>query len=90
MPFDAQSFSFLITTARDLLAQVTGRNGVWARPVEVGPAIVRRLASGVAVLASFVRRLLVLMALSMEHGLVDKVDPAMPLARPHGGKSVKV
>ncbi|MCU0881784.1 MAG: hypothetical protein MUF14_03835, partial [Hyphomonadaceae bacterium] len=35
-------------------------------------------------LASFVRRLLVLMALRLEHTLVDKVDPARPLPRPKG------
>jgi hypothetical protein len=57
------------------------------RPVEVRPALIGRLAAGVRVLASFVRRLLVLMALSFEHGLVDRLDPAKALPRPKGRKS---
>jgi hypothetical protein len=84
---EAGSFSFLLGLARSLLLQVTARDGLDVRPVEVCPAVIGRLAAGVAVLASFVRRLLVLMALSMEHGLVDRIDRATPLARPHGRKS---
>jgi hypothetical protein len=84
MPTEPHSFTFQIGLARSLLAQVTGRDGLDMRPVEVRPAVIGRLAAGVRVLASFVRRLLVLMALSMEHGLVDRIDRAKPLARPHG------
>jgi hypothetical protein len=79
MPTDPQSFTFLIGLARGLLAQVTGRDGLEMRPVEVRAAVIARLAAGVRVLASFVRRLLVLMALSFEHGLVDR---AMRLCSP--------
>lgn len=85
---DTHSFSFLLATARSLLGQVTGRDGLVDRPVHVRAAAIRRLASGVRVLASFVRRLLVLMAFSLEHRLVDRIDRAGPLPRPHGRKSV--
>lgn len=81
---EPHSFTFLMGLARSLLARVTARDGLGMRPADVRPAVVGRLAAGVAVLASFVRRLLVLMALSMEHGLVDRIDRAKPLARPHG------
>lgn len=86
MPPDTQSFTFLIGLASSLLAQVMGRDGLTMRPVEVRPAVIDRLAAGVRVLASFVRRLLVLMALSFEHGLADRVMG--PLPRPHGRRSV--
>jgi hypothetical protein len=84
MPSDATSFTFLLGLAHSLLAQVTGRDGLDDRPGSLRPAVMRRLESGVRVLASFVRRLLVLMALSLEHGLVDRVDASQPLPRPKG------
>lgn len=87
MPPEAHSFTFLIGLARSLLSRVIARDGLDMRPLEVRPAVIGRLAAEVAVLASFVRRLLVLMALSMEHGLVDRIDRAKPLARPHGRRS---
>jgi hypothetical protein len=84
MTSDATSFAFLLGLARSLLAQVTAADGLVDRPARPRPAVIRRLASGVRVLASFVRRLLVLMALSMEHRLVDRVDASIPLPRPTG------
>ena len=84
MPSDITSFAVLLGLARSLLAQVSALDGLSDRPARVRLAVVRRLASGVRVLASFVRRLLVLMALRLEHGLVDRVDAAQPLPRPTG------
>jgi hypothetical protein len=84
MSFNAFPFAMLVATARDLLSAVSARDGVFARPAHPRVAVLGRLASGVRVLAGFVRRLLVLMALAMEHGLVDRVDRAKPLARPDG------
>jgi hypothetical protein len=91
MNSDARSFAFLLATAESLLAQVTGRDHLanrpaYLRPAHVRPVMVRRLASGLRVLASFVRRFLVLMALSLEHQLTDRIDPAGLPARPHRRK----
>lgn len=71
MSFDPSSVSFLIGLARNLADQVRLAHR-------------RKLAGGVRLLASFVRRLLILMALAMEARLVDRVDPAEPLPRPDG------
>ena len=78
------SFAFLTGTAQALLAQVIYRDRLADRPQQLRAAVIGRLASGVRLLASFVRRLLVLMALSMEHDLLDKIDPAAMPPRPDG------
>ncbi|MCU0882652.1 MAG: hypothetical protein MUF14_08310, partial [Hyphomonadaceae bacterium] len=60
------------------------RDRVADRPKHLRPVEMGRLVTGVRLLASFVRRLLVLMALSFEHGLVDRIDPAGMPPRPDG------
>jgi hypothetical protein len=78
------SFAFLIATAECLADNVRARDHVYLRPAMACKAVAARLRSGLIVLRAFVRRLIILMALEMEWGLVDKRGQ---MKRPHGRKS---
>jgi hypothetical protein len=78
------SFAFLITTAQSLAAAVNTRDSLHLRPQTARKAVAARLASGLRVLRAFVRRLIILMALELEWGLVDK---RAEMKRPHKRKS---
>jgi hypothetical protein len=78
------SFTFLITTARSLVAAVNTRDNLHLRPALARQAVAARLKSGMIVLRAFLRRLIILIALEMEWSLVDKRGP---MKRPHGRKS---
>jgi hypothetical protein len=79
------SFAFLITTANCLAAAVTTRDHLHLRPQTARKAVAARLVSGLRVLRAFLRRLIILMALELEWGLVDKRGE---MKRPHGRKGV--
>ena len=78
-------FAFLITTVQRLVAAVNTRDNLHLRPPVAYKAVAARLASGMRVLRAFLRRLIILIALDMEWGLVDKRGA---MKRPHGRKSV--
>jgi hypothetical protein len=78
------SFAFLIATAQSLVDAVSARDAVYLRPATARQAVAMRLASGLAVLRHFLRRLLILIALDLEWGLVDSRGP---MKRPHGRRS---
>jgi hypothetical protein len=78
------SFAFLIATAQSLLAAVTTRDNLHIRPPLARKAVAARLASGMRLLRAFLRRLIILIALEMEWGLVDTRGP---MKRPHGRKA---
>jgi hypothetical protein len=79
------SFAFLIATAECLADAVSVRDNLHLRPSIACKAMAARLRSGLIVLRAFVRRLIILMALEMEWGLVDKRGE---MKRPHKRKSV--
>jgi hypothetical protein len=78
------SFAFLIATVQSLVAAVITRDDLHFRPAWARQAVAVRLASGLRLLRAFLRRLIILIALELEWGLVD-VRGAMK--RPHGRKS---
>jgi hypothetical protein len=78
------SFAMLIATAKMMVDMVTTRDNLHLRPHVVRKAIARRLAGGLAVLRTFLRRLIILIALDLEWGLVDKRGP---MKRPHKSKA---
>jgi hypothetical protein len=78
------TFTFLITTAQSLVAAVTTRDNLHLRPALARKSVAARLRSGMILLRAFLRRLIILMALEMEWGLVDTRGP---MKRPHGRKS---
>jgi hypothetical protein len=63
---------------------VTTRDNLHIRPDFASKAVAARLASGLIVLRAFLRRLIILIALELEWGLVDKRGP---MKRPHKRKS---
>jgi hypothetical protein len=77
------SFAILIATAQSLADAVWVRDNVYLRPPLARKAVAARLASGLIVLRSFLRRLIILIALKLEWDLVDKRGP---MKRPHGRK----
>jgi hypothetical protein len=79
------AFTFLIDTARNLVGAVTTRDDLHLRPALARKSVAARLASGLILLRAFLRRLIILMALDIEWGLVDK---RRPMKRPHGRKCV--
>ena len=79
------AFTFLIATAASLVAAVNTRDNLHLRPPVAYKAVAMRLASGLRVLRAFLRRLIILIALDMEWGLVDTRGE---MKRPHGRKSV--
>ncbi len=78
------SFTFLIATVQSLVSAVTTRDDLHFRPAWSRKAVAVRLASGLRVLRAFLRRLIILIALDMEWGLVDKRGA---MKRPHGLQS---
>jgi hypothetical protein len=78
------SFAFLIATVQSLVAAVTTRDSLHLRPALARQAVAARLRSGMIVLRAFLRRLIILIALELEWGLVDARGP---MKRPHGCKS---
>ena len=78
------SFAFLITTVQSLAAAVNTRDNLHLRPTLARKAVAMRLASGMRVLRAFLRRLIILIALELEWGLVDTRGA---MKRPHGRKS---
>jgi hypothetical protein len=81
------SFAILIATAQSLADAVWVRDNVYLRPPLATKAVAARLASGMMVLRSFLRRLIILIALKLEWDLVDKRGV---MKRPHGRKMVPV
>jgi hypothetical protein len=78
------SFAMIIATAQSLVAMVNTRDGLHLRPEFARQAIAARLKSGLIVLRTFLRRLIILIALDLEWGLVDTRGE---MKRPHGRKS---
>jgi hypothetical protein len=78
------SFAMLIATAQSLASAVNARDNLYLRPKWARQAVAMRLASGLIVLRAFLRRLVILIALELEWGLVDKRGP---MKRPHKRKS---
>jgi hypothetical protein len=78
------SFTFLIATARNLVAAVTTRDNLHIRPPLASKAVAARLVSGIRLLRAFLRRLIILIALDLEWGLVDTRGV---MKRPHRRKS---
>jgi hypothetical protein len=78
------SFTMIIATAQNLVAMVNTRDGLHLRPEFARQAIAARLKTGLIVLRTFLRRLIILIALDLEWGLVDTRGE---MKRPHGRKS---
>jgi hypothetical protein len=78
------SFAMLIATAQSLASAVNARDNVYLRPKWARQAVAMRLASGLIVLRAFLRRLVILIALELEWGLVDK---RKAMKRPHKRKA---
>ena len=78
------AFTFLIATVQSLVAAVTTRDNLHLRPAWACKAVAARLAGGLRVLRAFLRRLIILIALDLEWGLVDTRGE---MKRPHGRKS---
>jgi hypothetical protein len=77
------SFTFLITTAQSLVAAVNTCDNLHLRPSTARKALATRLISGMRLLRAYLRRLIILIALELEWGLVDKRGD---MKRPHGRK----
>jgi hypothetical protein len=78
------SFAFLIATAQSLAAAVTTRDNLHIRPPSAREAVAARLVTGLRLLRAFLRRLIILIALDLEWGLIDARGA---MKRPHGRKS---
>jgi hypothetical protein len=78
------AFTMLIATAQSLVAAVNTRDDLHLRPEVARKAVAARLVSGLAVLRAFLRRLILLIALDLEWGLVDTRGV---MKRPHGRKA---
>jgi hypothetical protein len=78
------SFAFLIATVQSLLAAVTTRDDLHLRPPLARKVVAARLAGGLRLLRAFLRRLIILIALELEWGLVDTRGE---MKRPHKRKS---
>ena len=78
------AFTFLIATVQSLVAAVTTRDNLHLRPALACKSVAARLAGGLRVLRAFLRRLIILIALDLEWGLVDTRGA---MKRPHGRKS---
>jgi hypothetical protein len=75
------SFTFLIATVQSLVAAVITRDDLHFRPAWARKAVAVRLAGGLRLLRAFLRRLIILIALELEWGLVDTRGE---MKRPHG------
>ena len=78
------AFTFLIATVQSFVAAVNTRDNLHLRPAWACKSVAARLVSGLRVLRAFLRRLIILIALDMEWGLVDTRGA---MKRPHGRKS---
>jgi hypothetical protein len=78
------SFAFLIATVQSLVAAVITRDDLHFRPTWARKAVAVRLAGGLRLLRAFLRRLIILIALQLEWGLVDVRGT---MKRPHGRQS---
>lgn len=78
------SFAFLIATAQSLAAVVNTRDNVHLRQPMARKAVAVRFASGLRLLRAFLRRLIILIALELEWGLIDRRGA---MKRPHGRKT---
>jgi hypothetical protein len=74
------SFTFLIATAQSLMDGVVTRDDLHFRPPLARKAVAARLAGGLRLLRAFLRRLIILIALELEWGLVDTRGE---MQRPH-------
>jgi hypothetical protein len=74
------SFTMLIATAQSLASAVSARDNVHFRYPTERKAVATRLVSGLRILRAFLRRLIILIALELEWGLVDARGP---MKRPH-------
>ncbi|MEN9856803.1 MAG: hypothetical protein RLZZ157_1929 [Pseudomonadota bacterium] len=75
------SFAMLIATAQSLAAAVSTRDNLHLRPPVARRAVAARLVSGMRLLRAFLRRLVILIALDLEWGLIDTRGA---MTRPHG------
>jgi hypothetical protein len=78
------SFAILIATAQSLAGAVNMRDDLHVRPATARKAVASRLVNGIRLLRAFLRRLIILIALEMEWGLVDTRGA---MKRPHGRKT---
>jgi hypothetical protein len=78
------NFTRLIATAQSLASMVNTRDDLHLRPDYARKSVAARLKSGLIVLKTFLRRLIILIALDLEWGLVDKRGE---MKRPHKRKS---
>jgi hypothetical protein len=78
------NFTRLIATAQSLAAMVNTRDDLHLRPDYARKSVAARLVSGLIVLKTFLRRLIILIALELEWGLVDTRGD---MKRPHKRKS---
>jgi hypothetical protein len=78
------AFSMLIATAQSLAAAVGVRDELYLRPAFARKAVAARMVTGLRLLRAFLRRLVILIALDLEWGLVDTRGP---MKRPHGRKA---
>lgn len=70
MSFSLATFTFALLQALGLHARVMARDGLTLRPQFVSKAIAGRLAAGIRAMEAYLRRVLILMALEMEHELI--------------------
>jgi hypothetical protein len=80
MSFSLAPFLFALSQAVQLHSGVACHDELITRPLFVRKAVARRLRAGIRALTAFLRRILILMALEIEHDLVAKVQ-AENLAR---------
>lgn len=70
MTFALAPFTFALLAALDIYTRVIGRDGLILRPDFASKAVLGRLRSGIRALEAYLRRVLILLALEMEHELV--------------------
>jgi hypothetical protein len=75
MSFTLAPFAFALSLAVQVHARVACRDELMLRPQFVKKAVAGRLRAGIRALAAFLRRLLILMALEIEHDLVFVWQP---------------
>ncbi|GBF57850.1 hypothetical protein PbB2_01520 [Candidatus Phycosocius bacilliformis] len=72
MAFSLAPFAFVLSLALRLHSHVLAKDNLWERPHFVRKAVAARLRAGVRALEAFLRRILILMALDLEHELIAK------------------
>jgi hypothetical protein len=78
------NFTRMIAVAQSLAAMVNTRDNLHLRPETARQSVAGRMKAGLNVLKTFLRRLIILIALELEWGLVDQ---RRPMKRPHGRKA---